>query len=759
MDSSDELQQNLRYALRTSTRNRLLTCSVVLTLVIGLGLNAAMFSVVNGMVFRSRVRTNPRSFVQILTNYHRDSVDPWKTSLSDYRTFQAAKAVTNLEVWTVVHTTVGDRPQDNLAMLVSCGFFSLYGLETPAHGRTFRGGDCAAPGSGPVVVIGEELWKREFSSDPALVGRKLLLNHYPYTVIGIAPAGFSGRLRGGGIWIPYTMEAQFFGGTDLFADISTPWLTVEGRLTPSHLRSQALTELSSLAPNLTVSLSDGSLLQHPASGPIVRWVAPLMLGAFGLILLLACANVTMLLLSRAAARRKEMAVRLSLGASRGALVRMLLTEGVLLSSCAGALSLGLVAGVPVLFERVMWRAPHYAVEPDWLVFAYLVVLTLLAGVITGLAPAAESFKLSLNCSLKGQESKFGWRTRDILIAGQVATSFVLLIGGALFTRAEFSMLSTDPNFETRHVLQVPLNTRAPFSGSIEATLKGIAGVRSVCFTTVPPFAGKMPNVVTLDDRQVVLNNISPACFATLGIPIVRGSAESLVVSQAFAKGKNVIGMTVLGKSISGIAQDLTYIRPGTVDGPVIYQPRTQETARDSVLVRIDGDPNVITQAISRTILAIDPNQTVVPFTLNSRIDETASRFAVIEGMIVVLSSIALVLAVIGIYGVVGFVVLRQMKELGIRLALGATTGDLLQAVVGPGLKPILIGLVFGVVFAAAGSFGLQQIFRNSPVSLDVANPFPYVAVSLLLVIAAVAAMLVPGLKAAFTMPAESLRED
>jgi hypothetical protein len=204
MTSLDELQQNLRYALRTLARNRLLSCSVVLTLVIGVGLNAPIFSVVNGMVFRTRVVRNPRSFVQILTDYHQDQIDLWKTSLSDYRALQRATSVQNLETWTVVHTTVEDRPLDHLAMLVSCGFFSLYGVETPAQG------------------IGEELWKREFSSDPSIVGRKLLLNHHLYTILGVAPSGFSGRLRGGGIWIPYTMQSQFFGGTDLFADRTTP---------------------------------------------------------------------------------------------------------------------------------------------------------------------------------------------------------------------------------------------------------------------------------------------------------------------------------------------------------------------------------------------------------------------------------------------------------------------------------------------------------------------------------------------------------
>jgi predicted permease len=759
MASLDELQRNLRYALRTFLRNRLLTCSVVLTLVVGVGLNAAIFSVVNGMVFRARVVRNPRSFVQILTNYHRDRADPWKTSLSDYRAFQAARSVGNLQAWAVVHTTVDIDPRDNLAMLVSCGFFSLYGLDSAERGRVFQESDCAKSGSGAVVVISEEIWKRTFSSDPAIAGRQVLLNHHPYTIIGVTPAGFSGRLRGGGIWIPYTMQTQFFGGTDLFSDPNTPWLTVEGRVLPGQSRSQVQAELARLAPNLSLTLSNGSLLQHPTSGPIVKWVAPLMLGAFGLILLLACANVTMLLLSRAAARQKEMAIRLSLGANRGTLIRMLLTEGILLSLCAGVLSLGLVAAVPSLFERIMWRAPHYVVEADWLVFAYLMGLTLLAGIITGLAPTAESFKLNLNGSLKGQETRFGWRTRDILIGGQVATSLVLLIGAALFARTEFSMLSGNANFETSRVLQVQLNTRTVFPGSIEATLKSVPGVESVCFASTPPLAGKTPDVVTLAGRQAILNFVSPGCFATLGIPLVRGTSDSVVVSQAFALGRNVIGKTVLNKAVSGIARDLTYIRSGVVDGPVIYLPKMQGSPQDSILVRVHGEPEPIAQAISHALLAIDPNQTAVPATLGSRIDETAARFAAIEGIVVILGSVALLLAVIGIYGVVGFAVIRRMKEFGIRLALGATAADVLRAVVGPGLKPILTGLVCGATLAVAGSFGLQQIFRNSPISLNIANPIPYVAVSLILVASAVTAMLLPGLKAAFTVPAKSLRED
>jgi predicted permease len=732
---------------------------VALTLVIGLGLNAAIFSVLNGMVFSARIEKNPSTFVQILTDDRRNQGEAWKTSLGDYLTFQKAQPVRNLEAWAVVHTTIDDRPEDNLAMLVSCGFFTLYGLEVPLRGRILQSRDCAEPGSRPLVMISEELWKRDFSSDPAIVGRTVLLNHHPYTVIGIAPARFSGRLRGAGIWIPYTMEAHFFGGADPFTDSSTPWLTIEGRLTPGYSRSRALTELSLLAPHLSISLTNGSLLQHPSSAPAVKWVVPLTLGAFGLILLLACANVTMLLLSRATARRKEMAIRLSLGASRRALVSMLITEGILLSSCAGALSLGLVAGVPLLFERVMWRAPHYTVKPDWPVFGYLAMLTLLAGVVTGLAPAAESFKVNVSGSLKGEPFKFRWPTRDTLIAGQVATSLVLLIGAALFARAEFAMVAVRPNFETRRVLQVPLNTRAAFPPSLEAALMGIDGVSSVCFTSIPPFVGRSPDVVTLDGQQVAINNISPACFATLGIPMIRGSAESLVVSQAFARRQNIMNRSILGKHISGVAQDLTYIRAGTIDGPVVYQPGIRPSARDFVLVRVNRDPEIVARTISRVLLTLDPNQTAVPFSLSSRIDEMASRFAVIEVAIVVIGGVALTLAVIGIYGVVGFAVLCRMKELGIRLALGARTIDLLKAVVGPGLKPLLRGLICGAAFGAAGSFGLERIFRNSPVSLEIANPLPYFAVSLLLIATAIAAMVIPGLRAAVTVPADALRED
>jgi predicted permease len=780
---------DVRYAFRGLARNRLLTCAVVSTLVIGIGLNAAMFAVVNGMVFRARIEKDPKTFVQILTEYSSSYVshgDPWKTSLADYHAFETAKTVESLEAWAIAHVTIDDDPRDNLAMLVTCRFFSLYDLENPKLGRVFQENECAVPGSAPVVVIGGELWKRRFGSDPKIVGRSILLNHHPYTIVGVVPGGFSGRLRGGGLWIPYTMQSQFFAGTDLFADVGTPWLTVEGRIAPTHSRSEALAELSSIVHaedkmyqgrETSLILTDGSTMQHPASGAIVKWVVPLLLGAFALILVLACTNVTMLLLSRAAARQREMAIRLSLGAERARLVRMLLTEGLLLAVIAGGLSAGVTYGVPSLFEHVMWRAPHYIVKPDWLVFSYLAVLTMLAGMVTGLAPAAESFKLNLTGSLKDQQSAFGkgtarWRTRDILIAAQVATSLVLLIGAAFFARAELSMVTADPGFETRQVLQVPLKARAPSPRALEERIKTLPGVRSVCYASIPPLAGRTPQILTVGNTSAALNSVSPSCFETLGISMVRGRADldgdSVVVSEELAKrvwpGKDPIGKAVRTNDgsdlkVAGIARNLTYIHLGSVDVPTIYQRRIQDSSGDALLVRFDGAAELTALSISRIMTDLDPNQTGIPYRLSTQIAEMASRFVVIEGVVVVLGGVALVLAVVGIYGVVGFAVLRRTKELGIRLALGATTADLIRCVVGPGFKPVLAGLAVGAALTIVGSAGLQKIFQHSPVSMNVFDPLPYGVVCILLAGVAVAAMFAPALRAAYGSPAKALRED
>jgi predicted permease len=756
-----EIQQDLRYAFRNLLRHRLLSCAVISTLVIGIGLNAAMFSVVNGMVFRARVSRSPQSFLQLFFD---PGSNTGKASLATYRNLQTARSVENLEAWTVVHTTIADDPSDNLAMLVTCRFFALYDLDRPKLGRLFEPGDCESPASAPVAVIGEELWKRTFSSAPNIIGRQVLLNHHPYKIVGVVPAGFEGRLRGGGIWIPYTNQRDFFtGGADLFGAAAIPWLTVEGRIAPGHTRSEAVAELSSLAgPAISVNATDGSLIQLPSSLAAVKWIVPLLLSAFALILLLACANVVMLLLSRAVSRQREMAIRVSLGANRRRLVQMLLTEGLLLAAIAGVLSACLSFGVPALFERVMWRAPHYIVQPDWMVFAYLAALTLLAGIVTGLVPAYQSFKLDLIPTMKGRSPSIGkgptrWTIRDLLIAAQVSASLVLLIGAALFARAEFSMLNLDPGFSTRNVLLVPWKSNAPIPKALEQRILSLAGVRSLCYTSIAPFAGKTPRSIAF----------SSGCFETLGIPLQRGQANlqgnSAVVSSALANkawpGQNPIGKSIAGFQVSGVARDLAYIHPGSLDGPTIYQSRQLESSADALLVRFDGDPVSLAHDISHAMLDMDLHQTAVPYTLSSQIAEMASRFAVIEGTIVVLGLVALVLAVVGIYGVVGFAVLRRTKELGIRLALGATTYHLVRPVVGSGLRPVLIGATAGSALAIAGSASLQQVFHNTPVSIDPFDPLPYVAVSALLIATAATAMLLPALKAAYGIPAVALRED
>ena len=806
--------QDVRYGARLLVRSPLLSGATVLTLALGIGVNTGVFTVLNGILLRPRVETSPETFAHLSPRYSGDpamTALPWTTSLRDYRAYQDhARSIRGLAAWGVGNSTLGpDDPVRWLVMMTTCNYFSLYGLEQAKLGRLFRPEECANPGDAPVAVISEELWRRRYDADPQILGTVIRLNQQPFTVVGITPARFAGDLKGPGIYVPYTMQAHFYSGRDFFRETGVLWLNVEGRLQPGETRASAQAEINVIARQqdtlepgrrTTMYVTNGSFASEPGSG--VFWIAPLIMGALTLILLLACTNVTMLLLSRAAARQREIAIRLSLGASRRRLLRMLLTESLILATAAAAISAWLAARAPSMMEKLIPGMPHYPMQPDLLVFAYLAGVTLLAAAMAGMTPAAESLKVDLTRSLKGEESLFGSRrsrTRGFLIGAQVAMSLVLLVGAALFVRAEFTIFSENPGFETRHVLMVPLRmplppytpaTAAAFYQTLEQRVRALPGVHSVAFAGMTPFSGdegigpgeemRLPGQAKGAGLKVSVNVVSPGYFDTLRIPIVRGRAfrdgetpivgasSPAVISEAFARAMwpaaDPLGQTIQDAAgnpleIVGIARDLKSERFGAVDRPYVYRLRRPQAFGDTLMAQVQGDPLPVQLAIRGVIRDMDREMMPRIGTIQDARNTFADIFWKMAEMVLLLGAVAIVLAVVGIYGVVAFAVSRRTREMGIRMALGATRANIVISVISSGVRPILFGLSIGLLLALAGAAALSQVLQATPIGLDVHDPIAYGAVALLLIATALAAMLGPAWRAARSDPSQALRQE
>jgi predicted permease len=803
--------QDIRYALRHLKRSPLIAGATALTLTLGIGMNTGVFTMLNGMLLRARVQKNPETFAHVAAQYTgeytRPVFDPG-FSTEDFDFYRSSvRSLENIAAWGIGRATLGENGSTQFLVLpVTCNFFTLYGLEHPKLGRFFRADECATPGRDPVAVISEEIWRTTFSSDAQVVGRIVRLNQQPFTIVGVTPARFGGQLRGPGVWVPYTMQAQFFNGHDFFRASSVAWLTMEGRLKPGETRSSAQAEISVMAQQLdrlhpgrhtAIFITNGSLAQEPSQRAQMLWLTPLIMGALLLVLLLACTNVTTLLLARATARRHEIAIRLSLGAGRKRLIRMLLIENLILAAMAGAASAWIATRVPSALEKFIPGMPHYPLEPDRLVFVYLAGITFLAAVMAGTAPALESLKVDFTAALKGVEGFSGSsrsRTRSWLIGVQLAMSLVLLAGAGLFLRVQLTSFRSSPGYETREVLMFsPRTPVPPYSAASAAArydeirdrLHGLAGIESVAFASAPPFSNDeaegaseelhLPGQQKGHGAKAFVYVVSSGYFATLGIPMVRGRAfadgdtgSSIVVSDALARafwpGTDPVGRAVVDADgnqllVTGVARDVKSQRFGALDGPTFYRLRDPRAYGDAILVRFRGDA-VSTQARIRGMLrGMDSEALPQVETLQAALDNIADSFWKVVEMVLFLGIVAMTLALIGIYGVVAFTVSRRTREIGIRMALGATRRDVVMAVIRSGVTPIVAGLSAGLLLAVAGAVALSKALHGLPVDLNVGDPTVYVAVSLLLALAALAAMLRPALRAAKLDASRALREE
>ncbi len=797
------LLQDIRYALRAIARWPLLSLAVVAALSIGIGLNASVFAILDGALLRGPVEKDPASFVQAIPSYSGwfqtekefsgftvkdyDAIRTRAKSLAAVAGFSAGGAV-----------TLGHDTAQSLVTLVTSNFFRVYNWQMRL-GRSFLPEECATPSEAAVVIISESLWQNQHSSDPHIIGKSIQLNGQPFTVVGVA-SSLGPLLVSSDLWVPYTMQAQFYKGYDGFKQHPDyPWIRIVGRLNPGHSRADAQAELQLIEAQqdryipgrkTAVEITNGSLYQDPSLRSNILVFFPLVMGPMILILLVACTNVTMLLLSRAAARRSEVAIRLALGAGRARLLRMLTTEGLIVAAIAGAVSLYLTYRLPGIFWTFLLRRKDFhALGPDWVVFAFLAVATLLAGCIAGLAPGRESLKVDLLTSLKGQEGATTTRsrTRSFLIVAQMAMSFVLVAAGVLFARMQRSITAANPGFETRDVflvsVQAPASatpgSAAAFYRAVRDRVTEVPGVRSASYTSIAPFFYVPPEEVRVPGetkgrgQQAGVLQVSTDYFATLGIPIVRGrafedsdasatgAAAVAVVSQTFVEnvwhGKDSLGKVVLLPDdtrllVVGVARN-TKGEYGVPDGPRLYVPQSPQAFTGALLVRFDGEARSLAPVISKAIQHLDSTQVAMPQTLRSLREDNAEEIRPLTEVILFMSVVALALALSGIYGVVAFSMSQRTREFGIRIVLGATKESIVRSVLASGLRQISIGLAAGVLLALPTAF----FFRRVAGMAGVFDWSTYAISALLLTVAALCAYYVPARRAMRVEPIVALR--
>ncbi len=562
----ETLWQDVRYGARLIRRSPMLAAAVVATLTFGIGLNTGIFTLINAELFRSGVK-DPDSFVRVHPVYTGD-VPPGnprsgRASREDYLDWrEATRTIRDLAAW---QSTGGLLDDDDTARVpafeVSCNYFAVYGTRQPALGRLFLEEECGNHGPQTVTVLSEELWRTRYAADPNIVGKMVQFDRRALAVVGVARRGTGEPMRGG-LWIPYSTRVSAGLGP----------LRVEGRLKPGFSRAAAQAELQVLAsrqdrlhPGRTTRMhvTGGAGIEEPGAAPRLFWVLSLVLGALAVVLLLVCVNVSLLMLSQASSRHREIAVRLSLGAGRARLLRMLLTQSLLMAGAAGAASAWMAYWFPSAFLALANLRVDYSLAPDWRVFLYLGVIAMGAGCAAGLAPASESLKTDLTSAIKGHPGHLGmtpWKMRDSLVTAQVALSLLLLAAAGLLAKATYGALTGDPGFEADRVLVAysPLRfppyttaSAASFYREFAGRVAVLPGVESVAFATSIRSGDSIELVKSharLSDpgSQASVNQVSPQFFRTMGIRLIRGrtfTSEEASVAAPITVVSETLGWT------------------------------------------------------------------------------------------------------------------------------------------------------------------------------------------------------------------------
>ncbi|HEX8143168.1 MAG TPA: ABC transporter permease [Pyrinomonadaceae bacterium] len=807
------LWQDVRYGFRMLLKRPGFTVIAILALALGIGANTAIFSVVNGVLLRPLPYEDPDRLVRISEwSQQVPGMSVSYLNLKDWREQNTVFTAIGATRFNSYNLTGVDEPERLQGRDISANFFDVLGVK-PAMGRNFLPEEDRA-NANPTCILSYGLWQRRFGADPKIIGRVLTLNSESYTVIGVMPKNY----RFGSptdVFVPMGLREA---GEMLNQRDNHPGIYAYARLKPGVTFEQAEVEMKSIAQRLGQAYpkenAGNSVTLIPLREYFVGDIRPsllILLGAVGFVLLIACANVANLLLARATSRMREIAIRTALGAGRLRIIRQLLTESVLLALLGAGVGLLLALwGIDVLRTASIDAIPTTAeIKLDTSVFIFTLAVSVLTGVICGLAPALQTSKPDLNEALKeggrtGTAGAARHRIRNLLVVSEVALSLILLIGSGLLIKSFLRLRETETGFNPDNLLTMQLSYAAGrdegrkvanFFAQVEERIKTLPGVESVAISTGVPLLGASETSFAIEGRppaepgkrpMTVIYITTPDYLRAMGIRLLRGrfftpqdtqtSPLVAVIDEEFAR-LHFPNEDPIGKYIEGSKEEniphleivgvVSHVKnygldtPGPVQSELYYAWNQAPDKflplmadRMSLLIRTSSDPSALTPAVRREVQAIDASQPV--FNVNTMEQVLADSLASQRLSMLLLSifaSVALILAAVGIYGVLSYTVVQRTHEIGIRMALGARVQDVFKLVVGQAMTMVLIGIGLGLV----GAFAITRVMASLLYGVSATDPLTFGLVSLLLAAIALIACLIPARRATKVDPMVALR--
>ncbi|MBW8878890.1 MAG: ABC transporter permease [Acidobacteria bacterium] len=833
----EQLFQDLSYALRTLRRSPVFALVAVLSLALGIGANTAIFSLIDALLLRTLPVHDPARLVAVGDPARVGSLSSGSVRNDLFSCPLYEQIRDQSQVFTGVFAsgrtgklTVGIAPASEASetargRLVSGNYFSLLGVHA-VRGRTFTAQEDRGSGSAPFVVISHAYWQRRFARDDAVIGRRITLNGYPFTIIGVAPPEFFGDIVGVAteLWIPLSMQPQVNPGRVYKDRWDVSWLLLMGRLKPGVSMARARAEVNVLFPRILaeragssfsrdllpssdrmrVEVTPGaagfSLLRREFSQPLFTLMA-----IVALVLVVACANVANLLLERAMARQKEIAVRLALGAGPARLIRQLLTESILLSGLGGALGLlfALWAGTALLRLVGVSTSAALDLHPDPLVLAFTAGVSILTGLLFGMAPALRATRVELAATLKesarsvaGRGSGARWPLTKLLVVAQFAVSLLLLMGAGLFVRTLQNLQRLDLGYARDSLLLVNVDpVAAGYKGARLATfprelverLQALPGVSAVTFSENGIFSGtESATMVRVEgfksppagDPAVNYDRVGAGYFQTVGIPLVGGrdigprdgvgAPRVAVINEAMAKlyfaagsplGKRLVitGPPDVEYEIVGVARDARDHELRAAVSPRFYIPLLQSSGDLDVAPNFEiraRVPAALVEPVRKSIQAYDrnlPMRDVHPLTI--MIDDSITNERIIAKLSAVFGLLALLLAALGLYGVISYTIARRVNEIGIRMALGARRTRVLWMV----LRETLLLALAGIALGVPAALGSARAVASRLFGLSASDPAMLATATGILILVALLAGVIPGSRATRVDPVQALR--